>query len=385
MYRRTLVLVTALIFGYAVVTGRPAWAKGPQDEAISARMGEMIAQNEVPGAVTVVVTPKGISHLGVNGHADAARTRPLTTHSIFWIASMTKPVTAVAVMMMQDAGKLSIDDPVSKYIPEFAALMPNVTLRHMLTHTSGMGEATAEELREARTLADLVPLYAKKQLAFEPGSQWKYCQTGINMLARVVEIVSGQPFPEFLDARVFRPLGMKDTTFYLTEAQLPRLVSPARKDGANLVDAVIGLLNGKSPTDRNRYPAANGGLFSTGPDYARFARMLLRGGEVGGKRYLSKASFELMTSVQTGTMKAGFIPGHGWGLGVGVVVTPEGQTAMCQPGTFGHGGAYGTQAWIDPKSGVATILMVQRSNFSNSDNSPVRLAFSKAVAFTRGH
>lgn len=360
-----------------------AWGNkgGPRDEAINAKMREMIVQNEVPGAVTVVVTPKGISHLGVNGHADSARTRPLAANSIFWIASMTKPVTAVAVMMMQDAGKLSIEDPVSKYIPEFAAGMPKVTLRHMLTHTSGMGEATVDELREARTLADLVPIYAKKPLGFEPGSQWKYCQTGINMLGRVVEIVSGQPFAEFVEARIFRPLGMKDTTFYLSEAQMPRLVTPARKEeGGKLVDAAIGLLQGKAATSRDRYPAANGGLFSTGPDYARFARMLLRGGELGGRRYLSKASFELMTSNQTGAMKAGFIPGHGWGLGVGVVVTPEGQTAMSQPGTFGHGGAYGTQAWIDPRSGVAMILMVQRSNFGNSDNSPVRLAFSQAAA-----
>lgn len=381
MYRTRTKSVLLLPAAALAVLGPLGWAKGPRDEAIGARMREMIAQNEVPGAVTVVVTPKGISHLGVNGHADAAHTRPLTRDSIFWIASMTKPVTAVAVLMLQDAGKLSIDDPVSKYIPEFAGW--KVTLRHMLTHTSGMGEAAPDETAGARTLADLVPIYARKPGAFEPGSQWKYCQSGINMLGRVVEIVSGQPFPEFIEARIFRPLGMKDTTFYLSEGQLPRLVTPARKDGDKLVDAAIGLLQGKSPVDRNRFPAANGGLFSTGPDYARFARMLLRGGELGGRRYLSKASFDLMTANQTGTMKAGFIPGHGWGLGVGVVVTPEGQTAMVQPGTFGHGGAYGTQAWIDPKAGVAYILMVQRSNFGNSDNSPVRLAFSQAAAASR--
>lgn len=349
------------------------------DEAINARMGEMIAQNEIPGAVTVVVTPKGISHLGVVGHADTARTRPLTRDSIFWIASMTKPITAVAVLMMQDAGKLSIEDPVSKYIPEFTGPLGKVTLRHMLTHTSGMGEATPEELREAKKLADLVAVYARKPLQFEPGSQWKYCQSGINMLGRVVEAVSGQTFPAFLEARIFRPLGMKDTTFYLTDKQAPRLVTPARKDGDKLVDAPIAFLHGKAATDRDRYAAPNGGLFSTGPDYARFARMLLNGGAVGGKRYLSPEAFAMMTRVQTGSLKAGFIPGHGWGLGVGVVETPEGQTEMVKPGTFGHGGAYGTQAWIDPKSGVALILMVQRSNFGNSDNSPVRLAFQQAA------
>ena len=350
---------------------------GERDAAIAAKMREMIAANEVPGAVTVVATRDGVSHLGVIGHAEAGKTRPLRKDSIFWIASMTKPVTAVAVLMMQDEGKLSIDDSLAKYIPEFGA--NGVTLRHMLTHTSGMGEATAAELATAKTLADIAPIYAKKPLGFAPGSQWRYCQSGINMLGRVVEIVSGMPIDQFFAKRIFAPLGMKDTTFYLTEKQMKRWVTPAKRDGEKLADAPIGLLAGKAPTARDRFPAPNGGLFSTAPDYARFARMLLRGGDLDGKRYLSAASFALMTTIQTGSLKAGFIPGHGWGLGVGVVKDPQGQTALSKTGTFGHGGAYGTQAWIDPQSGVALILMVQRTNFKNSDDSPVRLAFQEAA------
>lgn len=355
------------------------WA-GDRDAAITAKMQEMVTKNEVPGAVTVVATRDGISHLGVTGYANAAKTTPLRKDSIFWIASMTKPVTAVAVLMMQDEGKLSIEDPLEKYIPEFKG--NGVTLRHMLTHTSGMGEATPAELASAKTLADLVPIYAKKPAAFTPGSQWRYCQSGINMLGRVVEVVSGQPLDVFFAKRIFGPLKMKDTAFYLKKGQLKRLVTPARLDETGLVDSPIGLLAGKPATARDRYPAANGGLFSTGPDYARFARMLLRGGELDGKRYLTQKSFELMTTIQTGTLKAGFIPGHGWGLGVGVVREPQGQTAMSKPGTFGHGGAFGTQAWIDPQSGVAYILMVQRANFRNSDDSPVRLAFQQAASGT---
>jgi CubicO group peptidase (beta-lactamase class C family) len=366
MIKRVLALATACC----------AFA-GERDAAIAAKVQEMIAQNEAPGAVTVVATRDGISHLGVIGHADAAKTRLLAKDSIFWIASMTKPVTAVAVLMMQDEGKLSIDDPLAKYIPEFAG--HGVTLRHMLTHTSGMGEATPAELAAAKTLADLVPIYAKKPVFFAPGSQWKYCQSGINMLGRVVEVVSGMPLDQFFAKRIFKPLGMKDTTFYLAEKQMKRWVTPAKKEGEKLVEAPVGLLAGKPPTARDRFPAANGGLFSTGPDYARFARMMLRGGELDGKRYLSAASFSLMTTIQTGDLKAGFLPGHGWGLGVGVVKEPQGQTAMSKPGTFGHGGAYGTQVWIDPQSGVALILMVQRTNFQNSDNSPVRLAFQTAA------
>ena len=258
---------------------------GERDAAIAAKMREMIAANEVPGAVTVVATRDGVSHLGVIGHAEAGKTRPLRKDSIFWIASMTKPVTAVAVLMMQDEGKLSIDDPVSKYIPEFGA--NGVTLRHMLTHTLG--------------------------------SQWRYCQSGINMLVRVVEVVSGMPIDQFFAERIFKPLGMKDTTTYLA----------ARRDGEKLVEV------------------PNGGLFSAGPDYARFALMLLRGGELDGKRLLSAASFALITSMQTGSLQAGFRPGHG--------------------------GAYGTQ------SGTALIQMVQRVNFRNSDDSPVRMAFQMAA------
>jgi CubicO group peptidase (beta-lactamase class C family) len=350
---------------------------GERDAAIAAKMREMIAANEVPGAVTVVADREGVRHVGVTGHANAGRTRKLRKDSIFWIASMTKPVTAVAVLMLQDEGKLSIDDPLAKYVPEFAG--NGVTLRHMLTHTSGMGEATPAELAAAKTLSDLVPVYADKPLGFAPGSQWRYCQAGINMLGRVVEVISGQDLETFFQQRIFRPLGMKDTTFYLDQKQAGRLVTPAVLEGGKLVDGEIRLLAGKPATARDRYPAANGGLFSTGPDYARFARMLLRGGEMDGRRYLSEKAYQMMTSNQTGELKAGFIPGHGWGLGVGVVREPQGQTAMSKAGTFGHGGAYGTQAWIDPQSNVALILMVQRANFKNSDDSPVRLAFQKAA------
>ena len=352
-----------------------ACAVGAAD--IAASMQEMIAKNEVPGAVTVVANREGITHLAATGHADAAKSRPLTKDSIFWIASMTKPVTAVAVMMLQDEGKLSIEDPLEKYIPEFKG--NGVTLRHMLTHTSGMGEATPAELASAKTLADMVPIYAKKPAGFTPGAQWRYCQSGINMLGRVVEVVSKMPLDQFMAKRIFKPLGMKDTTFYLTAKQMKRMVTPAAKGETGLADAPIGLLAGKPATSRDRFPAANGGLFSTGPDYARFARMMLRGGELDGKRYLTKASCDLMTTIQTGDLKAGFIPGHGWGLGVGVVREPQGQTALNKSGTFGHGGAFGTQAWIDPQSGVALILMVQRANFRNSDDSPVRLAFTQAA------
>jgi CubicO group peptidase (beta-lactamase class C family) len=242
-----------------------------------------------------------------------------------------------------------------------------------------MGEATDEESKTARTLSDLIPVFASKPLAFEPGSKWQYSQSGILTLGRIVEIVSGVPFEVFLRNRIFDPLGMKDTTFYLSEAQMPRWVIPARRESEQLVPAEIGLLNGHPPTWRGHYPASNGGLFSTAPDYTRLAQMLLNGGVLGGRRYLTADSVRMMSTVQTGDLVTGFTPGNGWGLGVGIVRQPQGVTAMLSPGTFGHGGGYGTQFWIDPKRGVALIMMIQRSNFKNADESPVRLAFQKAA------
>jgi CubicO group peptidase (beta-lactamase class C family) len=354
-------------------------------DSIPARMDDVIVANEVPGVVTVVATRDSVLRMDAQGWADPEHRSLMHVDSIFWIASMSKPITAAAVLMLMEEGKLSLDDPIAKYIPELAGLKtadgktPRVTLRHLLTHTSGMGEATDEETKAARTLSDLVPAFASKPLAFEPGSKWKYCQSGILTLGRIVEIVSGEPFEVFLRKRIFDPLGMKDTTFYLSEAQMPRWVIPAKREGERLVPAEIGLLYGHSPTWSHHYPASNGGLFSTAPDYMHFAQMLLNGGTLDGRRYLTAESVRMMSTVQTGDLVTGFTPGNGWGLGVCIVRQPQGVTEMLSPGTFGHGGAFGTQAWVDMNRGVALIIMIQRSNFKNADDTPVRLAFQKAA------
>ncbi len=353
---------------------------------IAAAMEEMIAAKEVPGAVTLVATRDRVTHLAAIGQAGPDGKRPLRKDSIFWIASMTKPITGAAIMMLQDDGKLSVDDPVGKFIPELANLKTpsgqpaNLTLKHLLTHSSGMPEATPEELKAARKLADLTAAYLTKPMQFEPGAKWQYCQSGINTLGRIVEVVSGMPFERFLDQRLFRPLKMKDTTFYLQAKQASRLATPAkREDDGHLAADQNAFLQGKAATDTDRFPAPNGGLFSTAPDYARFARMILNGGTLDGKRYLKPESVKQMTTVQSGDLQTGFTPGNGWGLGWCVVREPQGVTAMLGAGTHGHGGAYGTQAWVDPVNGVVLILMVQRSNFRNSDDSPVRLAFQRAA------
>jgi CubicO group peptidase (beta-lactamase class C family) len=354
-------------------------------DSIPARMHDMIVANEVPGVVTVVATRGSVLRINAQGWADPEHKSFMRVDSIFWIASMSKPITAIAVLMLMEEGKLSLDDPIAKYVAELAGIKtadgktPRITLRHLLTHTSGMGEATDEETKAARTLSDLIPAFASKPLAFEPGSKWQYSQSGILTLGRIIEIVSGFPFEVFLRKRIFDPLGMKDTTFYLSEAQMPRWVIPARREGEQLVPAEIALLYGHPPTWRGHYPASNGGLFSTAPDYTRLAQMLLNGGVLDGRRYLTAESVRMMSTVQTGDLVTGFTPGNGWGLGVCIVRQPQGVTAMLSPGTFGHGGGYGAQFWIDTKRGVALIMMIQRSNFKNADESPVKLAFQKAA------
>lgn len=358
----------------------------PAISAISERLLPFVADREVAGAVTLVATPDRIVHLDAIGKADIADGKPMRPDAIFWIASMTKLITAAAVLMLQDEGKLSVDDPVEKYLPEFKNLKTaegkpvRVTIRHLLTHASGMGEISSEEARGITNLTGVIPLYVAKPVKFEPGTKWVYCQSGINTAARVVEVVSGAQFDQFVEGRLFGPLGMKDTTFYLTESQLPRLARSYRRTGQGQLEATaVGILYGKNPTSRNRFPAANGGLFSTATDYARFCQMLLNNGELDGRRYLKPESVKLMNTIQTGDLKTGFTEGNGWGLGCCVVREPQGITRVLSPGTFGHGGAYGTQAWIDPGKKRIYILMVQRANFPNSDASELRRAFQEAA------
>jgi CubicO group peptidase (beta-lactamase class C family) len=348
---------------------------------------KFIDDREISGAVTLVATPERIVHLDATGNADISEGKAMRPDTIFWIASMTKPTTATAVLMLQDEGKLSVDDPVEKHLPEFKNLKTadgkpvRVTIRHLLTHSSGMAEISPAEARDVTNLAGVIPLYVAKAVNFEPGTKWVYCQSGINTAARVVEVVSGVPFDEFVERRLFGPLGMKDTTFYLTEGQLPRLCkSYRRNDRGELAATEVRILYGKSPTSRDRFPAANGGLFSTAPDYARFCQMILNGGEYKGRRFLKPESVQLMTTVQSGDLKTGFTPGNGWGLGWCVIREPQGVTAMLSPGTFGHGGAYGTQAWIDPVKKRIYVLMIQRADFPNSDGTEVRRAFQEAAS-----
>lgn len=370
----------------------PALA-APKLPGIGAAMQAQIDRGEIAGAVTLVFTREGPVHVESTGHADLATRRPIAPDSLFWIASMTKPVTGIAVLMLQDEGKLNVNDPVAKYVPEFAGLRTpsgrpaSLTLAQLLTHTSGLGEAPVADTLRARSLADLVPVWLNAKMTGEPGAQWRYCQSGINLAGRIVEIVSGRSFDVFLQERLFAPLGMKDTTFRPTAAQRERLAVAYSKpkDGGDLVPAKPRAEYGQ-PTS---LPLGNGGLYSTPQDYARIVQLLLHRGSLDGRRYLTETAFQVLTAVHTGDLPTGFFQterfgnygrNYGWGIGTCVLKQPHaGVAAAMSPGTFGHGGAWGTQAWVDPVKGVGYLLMVQRENFPNSDASEVRQAFQEAA------
>ena len=347
--------------------------------AVSARMKGFVDSKEISGAVTLVADGEKVLHLAATGFSDIEKMSPMEEDTLFWIASMTKPITGTAVMMMQDEGKLSVDDPVSKYLPEFTGDKAGITIKQCLTHSSGLSDLTQDETKGIVTLKELSQLIAAKPLVFPPGSKWQYCQTGINTAARVVEVVSGSEFPEFLAARLFGPLEMKDTTFYLSETQAARLVTPYSRENGGLKPTTFRYFHGKPLTSRDRYPMANGGLFSTASDYAKFSQMILNGGEFGGKRYLKAESVLQMTTVQSGDLVTGFTPGNAWGLGWCVIREPQGVSAALSPGSFGHGGAFGTQAWLDPVKKRVYLLMIQRSDIGNSDASDMRRDFQNAA------
>ena len=383
---RPLIRPLPLLIGIVLATACGAAAvraPAPEIASINDAIRAAVIKPEIAGAVTMVVEPDRVLHLSAVGQADIASAKPMTTDALFWIASMTKPITGAAVLMLQDEGKLSVDDPVAKYVPELANVKTtdgtpgNLTLRQLMTHTSGLAESTQEERNAAKALKDLVPGFAGRPLQFKPGTKWQYCQSGINTLGRIVEIVSGQSFPDFLQQRLFTPLGMIDTTFYPSAAQIPRIATTYKLDKGMLVAAKVPF--DFDPANVGHYPAPNGGLYATASDYARFCQMLLNDGSLDGKRYLKPETVTLMRTISTGELKTGFTDGNGWGLTACVVREPQGVSAALSPGSFGHGGAYGTQVWIDPVTKRAYILMVQRQGFPNADGSDVRKSFQEAA------
>lgn len=375
-----------------------AQSPAPAVDPIRARMEALVAEGSLSGSVTVLYQDGKVLSKEAVGYRDLASKAPMTKDSLFWIASMTKPMTAMAVMMLRDEGRLDLEDPVMKHLPEFKDQMllsessPDrkvlvkpgrpITIRDLLTHTSGLVSNSPLEgdALDVLTLREAVMTYALSPLQFEPGTKWSYCNPGINTLGRIVEVAGGEPYADFLRRRLFEPLGMRDTTFWPDESQLARLATsyqPA-KDGKGLEPTTIRYLT-PPYSNQKRAPLAAGGLFSTAGDLLKLYRMVLNGGELDGKRLLAAETLREMARNHTGDLRAGFTDGMGMGLGFQVVSQPTGVTAMLSPGTYGHGGAHGTQGWIDPAKKTIHILLIQRAGLKNGDASPMRQAFQEAA------
>ena len=368
-------------------TGLAKETTTPLDTALEGFRKEVVEAKEVAGAATLVGSKEKVLSSAASGFADIATRRPMKPDSVAWIASMSKPVTGVAVMMMVEEGLIALDDPVAKYLPEFKDLKDAegkevmVTIAHCMSHTAGLQDLPKDEEASIRTLDEVVKLTAARPVKFVPGTKWAYCQTGINVGARIVEVVSQQNFADFLDKRLFGPLGMKDTSFYPGTEQVERLAFAYNKTDKGLEVVLPRVLGGKDYGDRSRYPRANGGLFSTAEDFGKFLSMVINGGEANGHRFLKQESIKEMTRSRTaGLDNVGFVKGNAYGIGWILVENPGGVTAPLSAGSFGHGGAYGTQAWIDPVKGRYTVLIIQHANIGNGDNSELRGKFQQAAA-----
>ncbi len=363
-------------------------------ESVQRAIQPFIDEGEISGAVSLVVRDGKIVTFEAQGVSDFKTERSMQKDDLFWIASMTKPMAGVALMMLVEEGKVNVHDLVETHLPEFKDMWMidresedtlvlkrpsrKITILDILTHTAGV--PNVDEPRGHTTLAELTALVSQQPLEFEPGSRWKYSTAGTNTVGRIVEVVSGQRFEVFLQERLLNPLGMYDTTFFPTKNQVQRIAKSYLKDDETpeLTEIPVHFVIGEL-WDTQRTVKPGGGLFSTADDMRRFYQMMLNGGVWNSRRILSEKSVRELTRTQTGDIETGFTEGMSWGLAFQVVKEPQGVTAMLPSGTFGHGGAYATQSWGDPKNDVICILMIQRRGFGNGDNSPVRLAFQAAV------
>nr|AFK83589.1 lipolytic enzyme SBLip1 [uncultured bacterium] len=422
--RIVVISLLSLLIVLQVTAASVSKAK-PEDVGMSSerlqRIDQMlerrIAKGEMTGAVAIVARKGKVVHLTAKGVMDLETKQPVTPATMFRVASMTKPVTSVALMMMVEEGKVRLNDPVSRYIPEFKNLKvavavpagesgergaapapapapaagaqgrggrggrgggapPNfttvaaareVTIKDLLTHVSGLASGTmssstvsapAVARKQGEKLADYIPRLGSTALEFQPGSRWAYsAQAGHDTLGRIVEIASGMPLNEFFQKRIFDPLGMKDITFWPSDAQWPRVAS-VYTSGAN------GLAKNNNPNGMSStvYFMGSGGLISTAEDYIPFGVMLANGGELNGKRILSRKTVEMLRSAHVPDTLPGRAAGEGYGLGVRVVTSHVKRGTMLSDGTFGWSGVYGTHFFVDPVEQTVGVLLVQTSN-----------------------
>ncbi len=361
----------------------------PEDVGISvdrlARVNTMMEKyvdaGQIAGAVSLVARNGKIAHFNAYGVRNVATGEPMTKDTIVRIYSMSKPITSVALMILYEEGAFQLDDPVSKYIPAFEnqqvyvegpaanpVLQPvenEMTIRHLLTHTSGLSygifsNTPVDTLYRMETgmawWADLETLgnaMGRLPLLFEPGERWHY-SLATDVLGYLVEVLAEQPFDEFLQARIFDPLDMVDTGFYVPEEKLARFAANHTVDPNGKL-MVIDPPNGQF-SQKPAFLSGGGGLVSTASDYIRFAQMLLNGGELDGTRILGSKTVEYMTVNHIDGVHE---PGYGFGLGFSVRLDDKGPGIIGTPGTYGWNGAANTHYFADPEEEIIGLFLTQ--------------------------
>jgi CubicO group peptidase (beta-lactamase class C family) len=370
----------------------PAFTQ-PAAAELSSFVGDAVARGSIPGAVVAVVNRDGVIYHEAFGMMNAAGKVAMTKDAIFNIASMTKPVTSVAIMMLVEEGRLKLDDEVSKYIPKYAnpLVITNanqtdgtyqtrpakraITIRHLLTHTSGIGYTFASPtLTAILAKSKKTELDTPLLLLFDPGESWAY-GASTRVLGQVVEAISGQRIDAFLEARILRPLGMRDTAYALPQDKYSRVVTTFSRTNGSLVERPV-------PATIPASVAGDGGLYSTAADYGLFVRMLLNEGHLGATRIVSERTVKAMFQSNTGSvvvqpqptanpaLSKPFPLGAGedkWGLGFQLAMPKVKKPNTRSTGSGTWAGIFNTHFWVDPSKQVGVIVMMQMLPFYDDD------------------
>ena len=360
---------------------------GQHANAIRVRMQSFVDKGTVPGAVTLVMKKGRVVSFEAVGYRDLENKTPMTRDTIFDIRSMTKPVTAIGIMILMEEGKLALSDPVELYLPEFkgSAFTDErgrrpITIQQLLTHTAGLPlyklpVSNEIPVKRDQILAEYVSFLAKQTPEYEPGTKHRYSSGGFAILGRIIEVVSGMAFDQFIDRRVFVPLGMKDSSFFYPMSKQRRVASIYRMQNGKLSKWEELMAYSRVA----KYPGPEFGMYSTAADLAALSQMLLNGGIYEGQRILSRLSVQVMTANQTLGIASAVtgrevVQGLSWGL----FGDPLNDFPLTTRGSFGHNGAFGTIFWIDPQEGMIRIFLEQV--FGSGNENQIFMAIAAVAA-----
>jgi len=407
MSRKVVGIVVSIGIVLAVSAGTARAQNSPGGTAIDTALRGGVERKDVPGVVALLTDRKRVLYQGAFGVADVATGRAVSADALFRIASMTKPITSVAAMQLVEQGRFGLDDPVEKYLPEFAnlkvfesfdaasgvyRLRPAArppTVRHILTHTSGLGYPfTSAILRDFKPQAgESYPFGGP--LLFDPGERWHY-GTSTDVVGKLVEKVSGQKLEDYFRAHIFAPLQMSDTSYNVPQEKGSRLVAAQQRAGERMDGAIV--LQTPQPALTIAEPIGGGGLASTASDYGRFMRMLLNGGELDGARVLKAETVTLMGQNHIGAVSVpalrtalprsadfSFISDGRDKWGLGFLIAADQVPGRRSPGSLSWGGINNTYFWIDPGRGIAGVILMQYLPFADAKALALYDAFERAA------